>query len=162
MFLNGTALVMMKLSLDTSIAPSVPINELSLRAGCISNLRSTVVFKKMHLKSSLHALQLAERISRHCNPISRMPKEYLDTAHWAFIMAICFWEATFGYKSYHLSDCYRLYISCKNNIGKALNYQTDLSDWYQLNISCKIKVLVNTLTLKYPLLYPTDMKPLEA
>ncbi len=71
------------------------------------------------------------------------------------MMAICFWEATFSYKSYDLSDCYRLYISWKNNIGKALNYQTDLSDWYQLCISYK-------LTLKHPLLYPTDMKPLEA
>ncbi len=35
--------------------------------------------------------------------------------HWEFMMAICFWEATFSYKSYDLSDCYRLYISCKNN-----------------------------------------------
>ncbi len=51
------------------------------------------------------------------------------------------WQyATFGYKSYHLSDCYRLYISCKNNIRKALNYQTDLSYWYQLYISCKINI----------------------
>ncbi len=48
--------------------------------------------------------------------------------------ALFFWEATFSYKS---SDCYRLYVSCKNNIGKALNYQTYLSDWYQLYISCK-------------------------
>ena len=23
------------------------------------------------------------------------------------------------------SDCYRLYISCKNNVGKGLNYQTE-------------------------------------
>ncbi len=61
-------------------------------------------------------------------------------SHWAFMMAICFWEATFGYKSYHLSDCYQLYISCKNNIRKALNYQTDLSWWYQLYISCKINI----------------------
>ena len=60
--------------------------------------------------------------------------------HWAIMMAVCFWEATFGYKSYHFSDCYRLYISCKNNKGKALNYQTDLSDWYQLYISCKINI----------------------
>ena len=60
--------------------------------------------------------------------------------HCAFMMAICFWEATFGYKSYHLSDCYRLYISCKNNIRKALKYQTDLSDWYQLYISCKTNI----------------------
>ena len=60
--------------------------------------------------------------------------------HWAFMMAICFWEATFGYKSNHLSDCCRLYISGKNNTGKALNYQTDLSDWYQLFISCKINI----------------------
>ncbi len=36
-------------------------------------------------------------------------------AYWAFMMAICFWEATFRY---------RLYISCKNHTGKALNYQT--------------------------------------
>ncbi len=36
-----------------------------------------------------------------------------------------------------LSDCYRLYISCKINKGKALNYQTDLSNWYQVYISCK-------------------------
>ncbi len=58
------------------------------------------------------------------------------------MMAICFWEATFDYKSYHLSDCYRLYISisCKNNIRKALKYQIDLSDWYQLYISCKINI----------------------
>ncbi len=28
------------------------------------------------------------------------------SSHWAFMMAICFWEATFSYKSYHLSDCY--------------------------------------------------------
>ncbi len=53
------------------------------------------------------------------------------------MMAICFWEATFSYKGYDLSDRYRLYISCKNNIGKALNYQTDLSDWNQLYISGK-------------------------
>ncbi len=46
------------------------------------------------------------------------------TVHWAFMLAICFWEAIFSYKSYHLSDCYQLYVSCKNNIGKALNYQT--------------------------------------
>ncbi len=72
---------------------------------------------------------------------------YVKTAcyqitHWAFMMAIyiCFWEATFGYKSYHLSDCYQLYISCKNNIRKAWNYQTDLSDLYQLYISCKINI----------------------
>ncbi len=64
----------------------------------------------------------------------------MATALWTFMMAICFWEATFGYKSYHLSDCYRLYISCKNNIRKTLNYQTELSDWYQLYISCKIKI----------------------
>ncbi len=43
------------------------------------------------------------------------------------MMALCFWEATFGYKS-------------KNNIRKALNYQTDLSDWFQLYISCKINI----------------------
>ena len=63
------------------------------------------------------------------------PSAFYCPAHWAFMMAICFWdsEATFSYKS-HLSDCYRLYIGCKNNIGKALNYQTDLSDWYQLYI----------------------------
>ncbi len=47
----------------------------------------------------------------------------------------CFWEATFSYKSYDLSDCYRLYTSCKNNVGKALNHQTDLSDRYQLYIA---------------------------
>ncbi len=70
------------------------------------------------------------------------------------MMAICFWEATFGNKSYHLPDCYRLYISCKNNIRKALNYQTDLSDWYQLYISCKINI-------ETPIT-PTNMKPLEA
>ena len=58
------------------------------------------------------------------------------------MMAICFWEATFIYKSYHLSDCYQLYmyISCKNNIRKGLNYQIDLSDWYQLYISCEINI----------------------
>ena len=61
----------------------------------------------------------------------------IGRSHWAFMMAICFWEATFSYKSYDLSDCYRLYISCKNNIGKALIYQINLSDWYQLYISCK-------------------------
>ncbi len=55
-------------------------------------------------------------------------------------MAICFWEATFSNKSYHLSDCYRLYISCETIIGKALNYQIDLSDWYQLYISCEINI----------------------
>ncbi len=47
------------------------------------------------------------------------------------MMAICFWEATFSYQSYDLSGCFRLYISCKNNIGKALNYQSHLCDWYQ-------------------------------
>ncbi len=52
------------------------------------------------------------------------------------MMAKCFWEATFSY----LSDCIRLYISCKNNIGKVLNYQVDLSDWYQLYISYKISI----------------------
>ena len=36
-----------------TIAPRVPITELSLRAGCISNLKSTVVFKKLHLKCFL-------------------------------------------------------------------------------------------------------------
>ncbi len=51
------------------------------------------------------------------------------------------WEATFSYKSYDLSDCNRLYISCKKQYI-ALNYRTNLSDWYQLYISCK-----NTLTL---------------
>ncbi len=55
-------------------------------------------------------------------------------------MAICFWEATFGCKRYHLSDCYRLYNSCKNNIRNPLNYQIDLSDWYQLYIGCKINI----------------------
>ena len=68
---------------------------------------------------------------------------------------ICFWEATFSYKSNDLSDCYQLYISCKNNIGKALNYQTNLSDWYQLSIhaiSWK-----NNIETAIP--YPTDMKP---
>ena len=61
------------------------------------------------------------------------------------MMAVCFWEATFGY---HLSDCYRLYISCKNKIGKALNYQTDLSD--QLYISCKINIEIPiTLSNRY-------------
>ena len=63
------------------------------------------------------------------------------------MMAICFWEATFSYKSYHLSDCYWLYISCKNNIGKASNYQTDLSDWYQLYISWKINNEIISITL---------------
>ena len=73
-----------------------------------------------------------------------------ETAHWAFIMAICFWEATFRYKSYHHFDCYQLYISCKNNIGKALNYQTDLSDWYQLYISYKINIEISiTLSNRY-------------
>ncbi len=62
---------------------------------------------------------------------------YRGTAHWAFMIAICFWEASFSYKSYDLSYCYRLYISSKNNIGKALNYHADLSDLYQLYISCK-------------------------
>ncbi len=33
-----------------AIATTVPLTELSLKAGRISNLRSTVVFKKMHLK----------------------------------------------------------------------------------------------------------------
>ncbi len=69
--------------------------------------------------------------------------KFCQPAHWTFIIAICFWEATFGYKSYHLSDCYRLYISCKNNRGKTLNYQTDLSDWYQLYISCKINIEIS-------------------
>ncbi len=73
-----------------------------------------------------------------------MDKSYtaaeLSSTHWALMMVICFWEATFSYKSNDLSDCYRLYISCKNNIGKDLNYQTDLSDWYQLYISCKINI----------------------
>ena len=82
-------------------------------------------------------------------------------SHWAFMMVICFWEATFSYKSYHLSDCYRLYISCKNNIGKALNYQTDLSDWYQLYISCKIYIEISiTLSNRYEpirsIFYKTD------
>ncbi len=81
--------------------------------------------------------------------------------HWAFIMAICFWGATFSYKSYHLSDFYRLYISCKNNIGKALNYQTDLSDWYQLYINCKINIEISiTLSTRYETIrsinYKTD------
>ncbi len=48
--------------------------------------------------------------------------------------------------------CYWLYISCKNNIGKALHYQTDLSDSYQLYIICK-----NNIETAIP--YPTDMKP---
>ncbi len=47
-------------------------------------------------------------------------------------------------------------ISCiavaKNNIGKALNYQTDLSDLYQLYISCKNNI-------ETAITYPTDMKP---
>ncbi len=82
-------------------------------------------------------------------------------SHWAFITAICFWEATFSYKSYHLSDCYRLYIRCKNNIGKTLNYQTELSDWYQLYISCKIKIEISiTLSNRYETIrsinYKTD------
>ncbi len=42
-------------------------------------------------------------------PCNELFEEQL-LSHWAFMMAICFWEATFGYKSYHLSDCYRLYI----------------------------------------------------
>ncbi len=70
--------------------------------------------------------------------------------NWAFMMAICFWEGTLSYKGYDLSDCYRLYISCRNNIGKALNYQTDLSDWYRLYISCKNNI-------ETPNNYPTDM-----
>ncbi len=75
--------------------------------------------------------------------------------------AICFWEATFSYKSYHLSDCYRLYISCKNNIGKALDYQANLSDWYQLDISCKINIEISiTLSNRYEtirsIFYKTD------
>ncbi len=41
-------------------------------------------------------------------------------SHRAFMMAICFWEAIFSYKSYHLSDCYRLYISCKINIEMSI------------------------------------------
>ncbi len=78
-----------------------------------------------------------------------------------FMVAICFWEATFSYKSYHLSDCYRLHISCKNNIGKAQNNQTDLSDWYQLYISCKINIEISiTLSKRYEIFrsifYKTD------
>ncbi len=77
------------------------------------------------------------------------------------MMAICFWEETFSYKSYHLSDCYWLYISCKNNIGKALNYQINLSDWFQLYISCKINSEISiTLSNRYEtirsLFYKTD------
>ena len=47
------------------------------------------------------------------------------------------------YKSYDLSDSYRLYISCKNNIGKALNYQIDLSDWCQLYITGVLGLMGN-------------------
>ena len=79
----------------------------------------------------------------------------VGTTHWAFMMAICFCEATFSYKSYDLSDSYRLYISFKNNIGKALNCHTNLSDWYQLYISCKNNI-------ETAITYPTDMKPWEA
>ncbi len=42
-------------------------------------------------------------------------------------MAICFWEATFSYKSYHLSDCYWLYISCKNNISCKINIEISIT-----------------------------------
>ncbi len=42
------------------------------------------------------------------------------------MMAICFWEATFNYKSYDLSDWYQFYISCKNNIETAITYPTNM------------------------------------
>ena len=63
--------------------------------------------------------------------------------HWAFIIAKCFWEATFSYESYHLSACYQLYISCKINIEisislsnryetiRSIHYKTD--DGYSCN-----------------------------
>ncbi len=70
-------------------------------------------------------------------------------------MAMCFWEATFGYKSYHLSDCYRLYISCKTIYEKPWI----IKPIFLTGISC---ISVAKLKLKHPLLYPTDMKPLEA
>ena len=54
---------------------------------------------------------------------------YMPTAHWAFMMAICFREATFSYKSYDLSDYYRLYIRCKNNIWLIQLQPCQVSDY---------------------------------
>ena len=53
----------------------------------------------------------------------------------------------------HYAQIMDLYISCKNNIGNIIK------PIFQTGISC---ISVVKLTSKYPLFYPTDMKPLEA
>ncbi len=73
---------------------------------------------------------------------------YSNPSHWAFMMAICFWEATFIYKCYHLSDCYRLYISCKTIKEKPRIIKLI----FQTGISC---ISVAKITLKQPSRYPT-------
>ncbi len=58
--LNGCTVI--KMSITFTIAPRVPLTELSLRAGCISNLRSTVVFKKLHLNCPHTVSQLLKYV----------------------------------------------------------------------------------------------------
>ena len=66
------------------------------------------------------------------------------------MMAICFWEATFGYKSYHLSDCYWLYISCKNNIGQGWKLQN--------NSACPSDMCLKDLPVRHYFLVVHDSK----
>ncbi len=68
------------------------------------------------------------------------------------MMEITCSEANFSCKNNDLSGWYQLYISCKNNKRKALNYKTDLSNCYQLYISCKNNI-------ETPITYPTYMEP---
>ena len=46
------------------------------------------------------SLSVQDALQHHPKQVCFIDKSRCIESHWAFMMAICFWEATFSYKSY--------------------------------------------------------------